>query len=158
MVADTRTCLWILGGVFVAAGGAVVWFFSISPLIQCARAQSWVEIPCVIDSSRLETREHEDGDTYIPYIHYSYAFEDGDYESDRYTFIDGSYSGYDHHRAIVDRYPGGSNAVCYVNPNAPEESVLSRDPDAEYFFGFLGLIVVGMGGIAIVIGALQHRT
>ena len=145
-------CMWLFGGIFIFAGGLVVWLFSISPLIQLMSAKSWVETPCVIEVSRLDTFDGDDGDTYAPHIEYSYAFGDGDYEGDRYTFSEGSSSGRSRHQRVVDRYPVGSSSICYVNPDAPEESVLTTNATADYFFGFFGILFIGAGFLVIFLG------
>lgn len=151
-----RGCLWAFGGIFVLAGGAVFFFFSGLPLIRLAMAQTWDETPCVIESSWVETFDGDDGDTYAPRIEYSYAYGDGDYTGDRYIFVGGSSSGYNRHQRVVDRYREGSSAVCYVNPRAPDESVLSRDLTLDYFFGFFGLIFLGAGLLVIFLGGRRH--
>lgn len=152
-----RGCLWIFGGIFILIGGGFFVFGSLLPLIHLARAQTWVETPCVIDFSEVETFDGDDGDTYAPNIHYSYAFGDGDYSSERCTFAGGSSSGRKRHQAVVDRYPVGSSSVCYVNPNAPEEAVLLRGVSVDYFFGFFGLLFVGAGTMVIVLGTRQFK-
>jgi len=148
-------CLWLFGGIFIVAGGAVFWLFSVSPLIQLMNAKSWVETPCIVELSRLDTFNGDDGDTYAPHIEYSYSYGDGDYDGDRYTFSEGSSSGRNRHQAVVDRYPVGSTSVCYVNPDAPEESVLTTKVTGDYFFGFVGLLFVGAGGLVIFFGGRQ---
>ncbi len=150
-----RGCLWIFGGIFILLGGGFFILGSAWPLIQLAAANSWDETSCVIDSSVLETFDGDDGDTYAPNIRYSYAYGDGDYESDRYTFATGSSSGRKRHERVVNRYRPGDRAVCYVNPKAPSESVLSRGLSVDYFIGFFGLIFVGAGTLVIVLGTRQ---
>ncbi len=150
-----RGCLLLFGGVFVAVGGGIFWFLTCSPLIQLAKAQTWEETPCVIERSYVETFDGDDGDTYAPQIEYSYSFANGDYDGDRYVFVAGSSSGYKRHQRVVDRYPAGSTSVCYVNPKAPEESILNRGLTPDYFFGFLGLLFLGTGLAVVFFGAFQ---
>ncbi len=126
-------------------------------MIQLTMAQRWVETPCIIESSWLETFDGDDGDTYAPNIEYSYSFGDGDYDGNLYVFVGGSSSGRKRHQRIVDRYPAGSSAVCYVNAKEPSESVLMRGLTFDYFFGFIGLIFVGAGVAIIVFGGFQGK-
>jgi len=150
-----RGCMFIFGGIFVAAGLGVFWAASIAPLMQLIDARSWDETPCVVEESYVETHSGDDGNTYSAYIRYSYAYGNGDYEGDQYNFTDVSTGSRKRHQAIVDIYSAGSTAVCYVNPDAPEESVLKRNLTPGYFFGFMGLLFVGAGCLVILFGVFQ---
>jgi hypothetical protein len=153
-----RGCLWLFGGVFVLVGGGFFVFGTALPLMRLADAMSWDETPCVIESSTLHYETSDDGTTYRPDITYSYAYGDGDYYGSRYTFAEGTSSGRNRHQKAVDRYRPGNRAVCYVNPNNPEESVLSRKVTVDYLFGCLGLIFVAAGLLVIVLGTYAGKS
>jgi hypothetical protein len=150
-----RGCLWIFGGIFVAVGCGVFWGLSVVPLMRLVDAQSWDEVSCIIDTSYVETHDGDDGDTYSASIHYSYAYGNGDYEGARYIFAEVSTGSHKRQQDIVDRYPAGSTSKCYVNPDAPDESVLKRNLTPGYFFGFMGLLFVGAGCLVIFFGSFH---
>jgi hypothetical protein len=80
-----------------------------------------------------------------------YAYEHGgqSYTSERYNFMGGSSSGRAGKQAVVDRYPPGAEASCWVNPRAPSEVVLNREFTADLWFGLIPVVfaLIGIGGL-----------
>lgn len=148
-------CLLPFLGLFFFAGLAVVYFFSVQPLLLAYEARSWQAVPCTILASEVGTHRGSKGSkTYSIDIKYRYEIQNQTYEGDDYNFFTGSSSGYDSKAAIVEKYPPGSAQTCYVNPRDPREAVLYRDFDADYLFGFFGLLFVG---VALGVGYLLLR-
>lgn len=145
-----------MGVVFSIAGLGVLAALAGRPLLRWSAAQDWLETPCTILRSEVRTHDDSDGDTYSVHIVYSYVAKDRKYESERYHFMGGSSSGYRSKQAIVDRYPQGSSAVCYVNPDDPSEAVLSRDFSFAYLIGLFGLPFF-LAGTGMIIGSLRMR-
>lgn len=137
----------IMGGVFTVAGGAILVALCGWPVMQWSQAQQWVETPCQVVESSVERHHSDDGSTYSVHIVYTYAYDQREYTGSRYDFFSGSSSGQASKQAIVDRYPPGSSAVCYVDPNQPEEAVLTRAFRPSYVIGLFGLpfLLVGFG-------------
>jgi hypothetical protein len=51
--------------------------------------------------------------------------------------------------AVVDRYPAGQPAICYVDPSNPAEAVLDRSLGNDFYLGLIPLVfvLIGVGGI-----------
>ena len=66
-------CAIPFGLLFAAVGLVAFWFISLSPLLRSAASAAWVETPCEILSSELESHSDSDGATYRVAIRYRYA-------------------------------------------------------------------------------------
>ncbi|OGV59747.1 MAG: hypothetical protein A2X45_16585 [Lentisphaerae bacterium GWF2_50_93] len=134
---------------FLLIGLGVFYAIGIVPARKMLEAEKWNKIPCRIISGDVASHSDSDGTTYSINILYAYEINGTPYKSNRYSFMGGSSSGYDGKKKIVDSYPAGSSATCYVNPEDPSDTVLKRGFSAEMLFGLLPLIfaVVGAGGL-----------
>ncbi|MBI9077454.1 MAG: DUF3592 domain-containing protein [Desulfatibacillum sp.] len=135
--------------IFFLAGALIAYFFFLPALIGSLTSGDWTETECTILSSRVKTHDGDDGDTYSVDILYTYNADGQELRSNRYGFIGGSSSGYSGKMEIVRRYPPGSRATCYVNPNDHKDAVLTTSLGGEALFGLIPLIfmMVGGGGI-----------
>jgi hypothetical protein len=136
-------------GLFAVLGLALLVPFFILPVWRVREARSWIETPCVVISSHVEVHRDSDGSTYRPVIVYEYQFQGRTYQGNRYNFMGGSSSGRAGKQAVVDRYPPGAAARCWVNPREPSQAVLNRGFAGEMLFGLIPLVfaLVGMGGL-----------
>lgn len=143
-------CLSLFFLIFFVAGGALLWFFSIRPMLKVLDARTWPAVPCTVTESRVEESSDSDGSTYKAVVISAYTWEGREYGSGRYDFTDYSSSGYEGKAALVARYPVGTRAECYVNPEDPSEAVLSRSASSRYLLGLFGLIFMlpGLVGLA----------
>jgi hypothetical protein len=139
--ASTGCAAPLFGGIFFIIGVALFYFLSGQPLYLYLASQSWNEVPCQIVSS--EVGDH--GDTYSVDITYTYEAGGQVHTSSRYNFFVGSTSGVASKQAIVDRYPAGSSAVCFVNPKNADEAVLTREFTWGYALGGIGFIFIAVG-------------
>jgi len=133
-------------GIFAMVGGAFVYGLLVRPLAQIQTARGWTPTPCTILNSRVTPHEGKKSTTYSVDILYSYVFNDRLYKSSRYSFSVGSTSGYDGKATIVQAYPAGANATCYVDPHDPTSAVLDRAAPMEPWFG-------AIPGVFLLIGA-----
>lgn len=133
-------CLGLFFLVFFTAGAALLWLFSIRPMLKVQDARTWPPVPCTVTESRVEESRDSDGTTYKAVITGSYAYQGQEYGGARYDFTNYSSSGYDGKAAIVARYPVGTRTECYVNPADPAEAVLDRSASSRYLLGLFGLI------------------
>ena len=144
-------CLILFFGLFFVVGAALFYFMFIRPVGLIVEARSWRETPCTIVSSAVaESYDSEDGGTtYKVDITFAYPADGGERQSNRYDFMDAYSSGYDGKKAVVDRYPPGSRAICYVDPEDPKRAVLNRDFSAIYLIGLFPLLFLfaGLGGL-----------
>jgi hypothetical protein len=135
---------------FMLIGLAIFYFISIRPLSGIFSARQWPAVQCRVLSSEVRTHRGNKGNTYSINILYSYVFNDREYKSSRYDFMGMSSSGYAAKRTIVDRYPRGSTALCYVNPQDPTQAVLQRGFTPVLWVGLFPLVFVLCGLLGIV--------
>lgn len=144
-----RTVGLLFFGVFALVGGGLSWFLLVNPVIKYSTSASWVETPCVIESSRVRSHDSDDGTTYSVDILYRYEFNGRTYKSNQYDFMGGSSSGYRGKEDVVRQYPRGKKTMCFVNPDDPAEAVLHRGFSPMMLFGLIPLVflVIGVGGL-----------
>jgi len=142
---------------FAGLGVGVFWIFP--AVYKSMNADRWIETPCEILSSRVQRHSDSDGTTYSIDISYTYAFDGENYRSSRYGFIGGSSSGYQGKAEVVRHYPPGAVAVCYVNPEAPSEAVLTTELGLGALLILLPLVfmAVGLGGIVYTFRKMGGR-
>ena len=126
------------------------------PMFKMLSARAWPAVPCVVISSEVKSHSGK-GTTYSVYVFYSYEFNGRAFKSDAYGFMGGSSSGYEGKRAVVARYPPGTRAVCYVNPDEPVEAVLERGLTPDILFGLIPLVFMFFGAFALVAALRQRR-
>lgn len=152
-----RGCALLFFLPFLLIGLGTMYALLVKPLMYVQAARNWVETPCQIVSSELKVHRGEDT-TYSVEIVYTYKVNGKQYESSRYDFIGGSSSARAANQAIVNQYPAGAAAVCFVDPNDPAEAVINR----EFSWMFLALAIiplvftlVGGGGILTACGVFK---
>lgn len=135
-------------GVFAVVGIGVLIPFFVLPTIRIIRARDWQSVPCRILRSEVRSHDSDDSTTYSVHILYEYEFKGQTLRTDRYSFMGGSSSGYKGKRRIVDQYPKGSKAQCWVDPMRPAEAVLYRGFSPIMWVGLIPavFILVGVGG------------
>lgn len=139
-------------------GAGIFYGLTIHPALKILAARSWVETPCVIDSSEVESHPGSKGSrTYNVAITYHYSFADQEYKSNRYNFGSGSSGGRKAKDAVVQKYHRGTEAVCFVDPKKPSEAVLNRDWFGELGFGAIGLAFALVGGLGMIFAGKMSR-
>lgn len=135
-------CLTLFGLPFLGAGLFMAWLY-FSGYVKWWGAQSWLEVPCWIESAELKTSRGDDSTTYKAKATYRYEYAGRDYQGDRVSFGSGSDNVGDFqqkaHREL-SLYAGGKPSGaerdpqrdtkkpfrCYVNPVNPSEAVIYR--------------------------------
>jgi hypothetical protein len=135
--------------VFFLAGLAVLIFFVIPSARKAISARSWFELPATVIWSTVRSHDSDDGTTYSPDIFYRYHFKDAEYRSNTYSFVEGSSSGYDRKKEVVEQYPRGHEFTAYVNPDKPWQATILRNPGWSALFWLFPLpfLAIGVGGI-----------
>ncbi len=142
--------------VFFAIGLGILFPIGIIPYQRRQAAKDWIETPCEIIWSRVQSHEGDDSTTYSVDIFYTYAFAGAEHRSNRYSFVGGSSSGRSAKAAIVKRYPEGSRQVCYVDPDQPVRAVIDRSLRSIGFWFLIptAFLLVGLiGGICTLSSA-----
>ena len=146
-VSPEKGCLVFFFLMFSLLGVAGSYFALWKPLSGLLASRLWTETRCDVLSSRVE----EVGDeSYGVDIRYTWIFDDSRHEGSRYDFMSDSASGgREGKQRIVDRYPPGARVACWVDPNDPNEAVLSRSLSSRYLIGLLPLpfLAIGLGGL-----------
>lgn len=125
----------VLSVVFLAIGIGLLAVRS-ATLSNIGEAQHWVAVACVMeydDHVRINSKgnkipEDAAGETLDRYSVFRYIYNGKQYRSDRLDLQfgqTGNYKGWE--RKLFKEHPSGSEAVCYVDPNAPANAVFDRD-------------------------------
>jgi hypothetical protein len=146
--------------IFALVGAGVLVPLFILPAVRILDARDWVSVPCRVLRSEVRSHDSDDGTTYSVHILYEYEHQGQTYRTDRYSFLGGSSSGYRGKRQIVDRYPVGSEARCWMDPEDPTEAVLFRRFSPMMWFGLIPgvFILVGVGGMAGTLRRVRKRS
>jgi hypothetical protein len=140
---------WLFA-IFILMGLVFFYFFFLRPAMKVLAARNWPQVPRVIESSSVGShRGNKGGITYSVDITYSYRVGGRFHSSDRYGFMGGSSSGFAGKEAIVERYPAGSKAMCYVNPADPLDAVIERRFTNDMFFGLIPLAFTAAGAVGL---------
>lgn len=145
----------ILGAVFLAAGiGLSIWGHGM--LAEAKASADWPTVQGKVTSSGVSVRKSTSGSgskkrtstVYEPSVIYDYTVNGKSYTSHRITAGDFSSSSSKRAHRIVNKYPAGSTATVYYNPDEPYQSVL--EPGATFF----SYVPFGSGILFAVVGAL----
>ncbi len=94
-------------------------------------AKSWTETPCTIKKCEWVSSSSDDGGSHLDLV-YSYEVDGETYENDRIDLLIGSMGDDDiMEKRVYESHPVGSTAVCYVDPNDPQNSVFDREHAAN---------------------------
>jgi hypothetical protein len=150
--AKVGVMMYLFFGLFAVIGAVVSVPLFFLPAWQTISAGDWVETPCTVLESSLESSRGSKGSTlYRVRIVYRYEFAGQEYTGDRYKFSSGSTNiGVDSMREAVSFHSVGSRRICWVNPLEPAESVINRDWNWELAIGLVPVVflAVGVGGLA----------
>ncbi len=144
--------LGAIAGLLILTGAGFGVFAGVffQPLVQFADAGNWTTVPCQILFSEVEQHIGDESSTYAVHILYEYEHDGERYRSNRYSFFGGSSSGKQAKLNIIGRFPSGSNAVCYVNPEDPYTAVLDRSWQPSLLIALLPIAfaICGVAGLA----------
>jgi hypothetical protein len=145
-----RWYLAILGLVVALIGGLFVWLLARS-FLRAKEMRTWPEVACVILSSEVEDRRHDDNSPleYRQNLSFGYEWQGQPYTGNHLTLRGNPWSS---KRELADarvaQYPVGQTFTCRIDPANPGFAVLKPDSLAPgYSIWFPGLFVVGGLGI-----------
>ena len=113
----------VFGLVFGTIGLAIL-VLSVRDSLRRLATRHWMPTPCTIVESMIDDKDERHQFNSV----FEYHFSGRAYTSRHFTHKGGlpnSRIG-DAHR-LLDRYPPGASATCYVNPAAPNEALIRRD-------------------------------
>lgn len=140
-------CLGGVGIIFILVGlGAA--FSAFKNWMRYRESESWIPVPGQIATSQVTSHRGSKSMTYNTWIVYDYQVMGQSYQGNRFSFGSegtGYGSGKDAEK-VTARYPVGSQATIYCDPNDPSQSVLERkyDPTSAILSVIFGLVGVGI--------------
>ncbi len=131
--------------------GSLFELFLIRGFVQTLGQRAWKKTPCTIISSEVQERGESDS-PFAFAVNYRYTHKGQSYTGSKYRRNDQTSGSYSEMQRLVQKYPPGLDALCYVNPKNPGQAVLRRDSLA------LGLVipfplifvVIGAGGAFLI--------
>jgi len=157
-----------LGATLMISGLAVTALLFI-PWRRAKETHAWTETPCVVTESF--SREVQSGDlahtTHRVFLRYRYSFGGKEYTGTKWRRITYAGEGDDalsrktphasEAEKLVEKYPAGTAAVCWVNPSAPEEAVLEHQTTAAIYTLWWPMLFA-VGGAGIVWSAVRRKS
>jgi len=151
--AGEKLFLTVFGLIFAGIGSLMLWLF-VRDAISGLQTWTWRKTNCAIVASNVSQHEgdgRQSGDFFFD-VKYSYIFDGSAYSSEQYKRSPESSDNYSKSARLVEKYPAGSSAICYVNPAAPGRAVLARYNLFGLLLNLFPLPFVAIGG-AILYGA-----
>ncbi|MBN2718100.1 MAG: DUF3592 domain-containing protein [Deltaproteobacteria bacterium] len=128
----------------------MLWFLVLSPVIQVAKSDSWIDTPCTIVENRLdETVDDDNTRLYQPVVRYQYRLNGVSFDSDRIDFGPVSATNIRNEAStVLSQYSRGTTTHCFVNPENPAQAVLKRQAGHHV----LRWLVASLGIIFVIVG------
>ncbi|MEX2581052.1 MAG: DUF3592 domain-containing protein [Verrucomicrobiales bacterium] len=152
--------LWKIGlGLFLVLAGTLSARYLWNTYERASQMDDWVATPCEIVSADIDdSRLNQRG--LVKYgldVVYRYEFDGNTYTGDRVRRLPVESSDPKKAARKLEKYPAGSETVCYVDPDRPVAAVLEKDSKASlYSIWFPGLFIVG--GIGMILSALFRKS
>ncbi len=154
----SRILMFLFGSVFLSIGSIFLWISVLQPILKSYRSGEWPTVPATVVRSELEERSDSEGTTYRILIEMRYVYEGKEYTGGSFNFNNVASSGRDSKMAVLRDYPVGKETICYVNPDRPEEAVLSRKiPGMTYLMGLFASVFVLIGGGVLLAAVFANR-
>ena len=133
----------LFGVPLLAVGIWICVTMGLSPILSWSASQEWTATPCRITEISPEWNEGKTIATVT--MRYAYRAGERSHEGTRYDFGNHRFDN-EEFVTLVSAYPPESEATCYVDPDAPAESVLSREYNGKYTSGCI------FGGVFLLLG------
>lgn len=146
---------WYLGilGFSIALIGLLFFGLMARSYLRAREMRTWPSAPCVILTSELEERQHDENSAreYRHNLSYGYEWQGKAHTGDHLTLRGNPWSS---KRGLaedrVKLYPVGMNTTCLIDPKNPDFSVLKPDSLAPgYSIWFPALFIIGGFGITL---------
>jgi len=147
----------LFGLVFFSVGAGFLVFSVVPNLWDVTRMQDWVQVPAEVVASDLETGSSDGGTTYKVTASFRYEFKGQRYTGNRVGIADGGRDNVgDWHQVTHGKLNGRRQAMLWVNPADPSESVFDRGLRWG-LLGFKMIFVVVFGGVGAVVMWFSNR-
>ncbi|MEM6328620.1 MAG: DUF3592 domain-containing protein [Planctomycetota bacterium] len=149
-------CLTLFGLPFAGIGLYMAWSL-VATVGEYYDARSWVAAPAAIESTAIERRSGDGGDSYEVVAAYRYEYGGKQYRGDRVGFatgMQGERYNRAKHRQLKKLRESGEPATCYVDPDDPRRAVLDRGLRPTVVLFYLPFVICfGLFGIGLIGGA-----
>lgn len=138
--------------VFLLAGCAAFGQLFALPMWHEWQARDWQPTRCTIIANKLDADDKFQ-------FEFQYEVDGKRYSSDRHGFLVIGTEEFDLFRELISRYPAGSDATCYVNPDDPNDIVLDRDVPGRVWANspLILFVLVGVAGLVWISGVFWKK-
>ncbi len=154
--------------IFTAAGALVI-YYSFSPVISARKASSWPTTSAVITDSSVEqetfkrkrsgnTNRTIDSIKYRPTVAFEYVVKGEQYTGTTLSFSMLAYSSAEGAQSVLVDFEPGSMVDIHYNPDNPQQSVVLPTGEPAYLFTYFGALIVITGIWMIVVPYLKRKT
>lgn len=159
-----RWTLALFGLPFALAGLGVLLFLAAPMVLDWHRMQSWEPVPAQVLAANLVSSRSDNNSstTWRATARYRYSYGGNDYEGDRVAILGGGDNIGDFQQALGNRLQQardrGEPITVYVNPEAPQQAVVSRDLRGGQLalLTVFGLVFAAVG-IGLILSVLFAR-
>lgn len=148
---------YLFGGIFLAAGLAVMLFVAVIPIAKYIDSGSWDRVPATVLSSNLHSHRSDGSTTYSVSGTYRYRYRGVDYTSSQVSQYSGSDNFGDYWQQLYGRIDAARRnnrtVSAWVNPDAPHEAYLDRTfrwGSVIFGFTFGGVFALVGGGVMLL--------
>lgn len=149
-------CLMLFGIPFAAVGIGILGFKVVPDVAEWQAMKAWQPVSAQVLAAGLQEHRGDDSTTYEATGRYRYSYDGRDYESERVALSGGADNLGDFQQQLAAQLQqaqaSGETVVAWVNPEQPQEAVISRELRLGQlaFFIVFGLVfaAVGIGVIA----------
>ncbi len=145
-------------GLFLALAGAAFAWGLYQAWQKAEETRRWTPVPCLIISSAVQS-ERPSRHANIAHraeLRYRYHIAGQEKTGSKIKRVDGASSHEETARKVVEEFPVGSQATCYVNPANPDDTVLKHGSRAPLYSIWFPLLFVA-GGLGMIWGALFRK-
>ena len=141
----------IFFAIFLIVGAALLVAFGWM-VANDARPWFWRPTDCTILESSADDRLDRAGrrDAFVFTVRYAYEFDGISRTSDRFTSQDKRFQFVNDAERLVEKYRDDTRARCWVNPAAPADAVLERQPLWMAIALLFPLVFVAIGAVGLV--------
>ena len=139
-------------GIFVAIPGIIFTLLMARSANRAFEMDQWIETPCHIQLCQLQSRNlSQTAPEYSLNLHYTFDYKGKKHHSSQFELRGKKWTkDAEKIQQLTKKFPSGSQATCFVNPNQTNQSVLKKDSKAPlYSIWFPILFVVGGLGMAL---------